>query len=336
MVICAVCERVMRARTARRMSAALNQNVTLLMSLTLAGHMEVERARSSFETATKRNVYVCHRHVVHAAQFWTAEMVRVGSGIRLVEDPNARRPTAYVANGDIPGDTIDELNKIAGVAAVVTCRDVSKFLNDALSCYYATKLWPVTEEKICNGRDSSGKNGGGGKAVSVSERSDPSRPNGSRLLEKNQQAGSSSIPEKNINGCASNGGHVNCITTTVEKTDPTVLSQYFSIKGEMLLQLFNFCPRCGHRLPGARLKAVGKSAVVKFICHQCSMYKMKLWEGQELSLLRGSERAYKGNVKAAVSAINTGLRYEKLERWANQLNLSMFSRKLSSRSKVLY
>ncbi|VDO06670.1 unnamed protein product [Haemonchus placei] len=264
-----------------------------------------------------------------------AEMVRVGSGIRHFEDPNARRPTAYVANGDIPRDTIDELNKMAGGAAVLTCRDVSKFLNDALNRYYATRFWPVTEEKTCNGRDSSGKNGGG-KAVSVSERSDHSRPNESRVLEKDQQARSSSLPEKSVNGCASNGGPVNCLTTTVEKTDPTVLSQYFSIKGEMLLQLFNFCPRCGHRLSGARLKAVGKAAVVKFICHQCSMSKMKLWEGQEVSLLRGSERSYKGNVEAAVSAINTGLRYEKLGRWAKQLNLSMFSRKQFSRSKALY
>ncbi|KHJ94985.1 hypothetical protein OESDEN_05077 [Oesophagostomum dentatum] len=113
--------------------------------------------------------------------------------------------------------------------------------------------------------------------------------------------------------------------------DRTALKKYFLVEGEQLLQLFQFCPRCGHKIRGEQsvvLQERGTTPIVRYICEQCRGGRIKTWEreGQKRAVEFSCERIYKGNLQAAVAAIITGLRYTELERWARQLGLALFSK----------
>ncbi|KHJ80396.1 hypothetical protein OESDEN_19929 [Oesophagostomum dentatum] len=110
--------------------------------------------------------------------------------------------------------------------------------------------------------------------------------------------------------------------------DPALLKKYFLVEGEQLLELFRFCPKCGHSMDSessVRLIANGAAPVVQYVCEYCRGRKLKRWEGQKRASNHPSEKIFLGNLAAAVSAITTGLRYE-LKRWAKQLGLAMFSK----------
>nr|CDJ95709.1 hypothetical protein LOC559910 [Haemonchus contortus] len=287
------------------------------MSLALAGHMDMELARKLLDPATKKREYVCQRHVVQAAQFLLAEMAMLGSRIRHFDDPSASGRTAYVAFVDIPQSIVHNLN-YASDEAVVKTRDVGHFLNDTLRRYYATKLWPVTdqvdvEESPCGeSKHDAGEEAHDSK-VSEEELTDsPEEDSGENADDPDFNIDDESESDSPIASC-------------LGETDEDVSNQYFLVKGVKLLELFQFCPRCGNRLLGARLKAVGTAAVVKFACEKCRN-KDKMWESQERTVSSSRERMHKGNVEAVVSAVTTGLRYQELADWAQQTNLSIFSK----------
>ncbi|XGW04799.1 hypothetical protein V3C99_015740 [Haemonchus contortus] len=298
------------------------------MSLALAGHMDMELARKLLDPATKKREYVCQRHVVQAAQFILAEMAMLGSRIRHFDDPSASGRTAYVAFVDIPPSIVHNLN-YASEEAVVKIRDVGHFLNDALKRYYATNLWPVTdqvdvEESQCGeseydaGEAPDFKHDVGEEAhdFKVSEDEHTESP-------EEDPGESPDDPDFNIKDELACGSST---ASCLGETDEDVSNQYFLVKGVKLLELFQFCPRCGNKLLGARLKAVGTAAVVKFVCEGCSIKDVEMWESQERTVSSSRERMYKGNVETAVSAVTTGLRYQELAEWAQQTNLSIFSK----------
>ncbi|RCN32297.1 hypothetical protein ANCCAN_21906, partial [Ancylostoma caninum] len=113
--------------------------------------------------------------------------------------------------------------------------------------------------------------------------------------------------------------------------DPSLLNKYFLVEGEELLQLFHFCPKCGHKIPEGntvRLLESGTAPVVQYLCKVCSLrgLPVKRWEGQKRAVDHSSEKTFRGNLVAAVAAITTGLRYVDLQRWAKQLGLALFSK----------
>ncbi|XGW05311.1 hypothetical protein V3C99_016019 [Haemonchus contortus] len=114
----------------------------------------------------------------------------------------------------------------------------------------------------------------------------------------------------------------------LDATDPALLKQYFLIEGEMLTKLFKFCPQCGQKLAKSRLCPAGTAAVMRYVCSSCSLRypHVRRWESQRRAVEHKKEKTYMGDLEAAVAAITTGLRYTELQRWAEQLNLSFFTK----------
>ncbi|KAK5969580.1 hypothetical protein GCK32_003382 [Trichostrongylus colubriformis] len=114
----------------------------------------------------------------------------------------------------------------------------------------------------------------------------------------------------------------------LDATDPALLKQYFLIEGSMLTKLFKFCPECGAKLAKSRLCPAGTAAVMRYVCSNCSIRTphVRRWESQRRAVDHKKEKTFKGDFEAAVAAITTGLRYSELQRWAEQLNLSFFTK----------
>ncbi|XGW04584.1 hypothetical protein V3C99_015625 [Haemonchus contortus] len=277
MVLCAICGKASLSAFARRTSSVLNQNVILLVSLSLAGRIDIQEARRLFESATKRLEFVCHQHLAQAAQFLLTEMAAVGKTFEELEDPSTPSGrTAYVTDMDIPLDLVNSLNRLAGGATVVSCRDVSKFINENLKRYYSTSVWPEMEEVRIGRGSSIVKNVEEGGVPSVSERPCSITSNENSVSGADEENPASSILEETTDVYVTDVESESCFSTTssVEDTDPRALSQYFLVKGNVLMKLFKFCPRCGSKLNGAHLEAAGTAAVVKFNCKQCSSTEM--------------------------------------------------------------
>ncbi|KAK5981496.1 hypothetical protein GCK32_001081 [Trichostrongylus colubriformis] len=68
-------------------------------------------------------------------------------------------------------------------------------------------------------------------------------------------------------------------------TDPNLLDRYFLVRGEKLLNLFQFCPQCGHKLYRTALTANGTAPVVHFLCDECDSIAIR-WEGQDSRLYK--------------------------------------------------
>ncbi|EYC10458.1 hypothetical protein Y032_0055g2564 [Ancylostoma ceylanicum] len=59
----------------------------------------------------------------------------------------------------------------------------------------------------------------------------------------------------------------------LEETDPDILEKTIPVKGDRLLSLFRFCPKCGTRISRKRRRIVlsqtGPSPTVQYICNSC-------------------------------------------------------------------
>ncbi|XGW08135.1 hypothetical protein V3C99_010890 [Haemonchus contortus] len=294
-----------------------DQNMILLLSLSLAGQMDNKSARTIAEHITGHQSKICHMHVVQAAQYILAEMTLAGKGIAYLVDPCASGSTVYVKDADIPQGLVQILNTIAEGTVTIKPRDVSKFLNDALERYYASALWPVTEEvddpespvKADGDGEEEGEVAGISGFYEGSESSftaevflnDKSDPNCITVAEKmggillvpapsgvdgNALAGLSDRNSAYPSEMSMNGEFVPDDvqeSTLLQESDPAALHRYFLVKGEMLMQLFQFCPLCGHKLSEAQLDAIGTAPIVRFICKQCCVgeRRVQLWEGQQ-------------------------------------------------------
>ncbi|KAK5983842.1 hypothetical protein GCK32_008617 [Trichostrongylus colubriformis] len=85
-------------------------NYTLMLCIAMSGQMEVEDARGKAEGFLKLRQF-CHVHVVHAAQYWLAEMVVAGRRVSYCDDPSGVGRTPYVTDGDIPVNLVAAMNR---------------------------------------------------------------------------------------------------------------------------------------------------------------------------------------------------------------------------------
>ncbi|XGW13334.1 hypothetical protein V3C99_000012 [Haemonchus contortus] len=227
-------------------------------------------------------------------------MAMAGKGISYCDDPNASRSTAYVTNGDIPEDLVVVFNRMAkGCDITITALQVSRFLNDALRRYYDTPLWPASKTIVVKGR---------------SKKSEPPENPGPKT------ANIPSLSKKIKDEIVPNG--TSECSMIIENTDPEESDYRFPVKEEIPSQS---CLRCGRRLMVKQPIDVATTSVDGSICKKCSISTtpVRLWEDRDGP---SGEGAYKGNVAASIAAVKTGLRYRKLEQWANQLNLALFSK----------
>uniref|UniRef100_A0A7I4YKD3 Cytoplasmic tRNA 2-thiolation protein 2 n=1 Tax=Haemonchus contortus TaxID=6289 RepID=A0A7I4YKD3_HAECO len=298
MVICVICQKALTQLNGKRSSAARTQNVVLLMSLSLAGYVDLERARSLVEKATKRQAYVCHIHVVQAAQYISAEMVMYGKRFAHFEDPSASGRTAYVTDGDIPQELVNAINRMAEGITAVTFRDVSRFLNDALKRYYATSLWEVKVETDVGG-DAHPMGDDGGKPKNLSEILYPNgaiKSSGSDEDIHQRAISTSSFDEFAPDDDTEYASlPMSDHPPSLQETDPEALDRYYLVKGNLLMQLFRLCPRCGHKLSAVQLTPTGTAAIVNFVCEDCYVHQpyVKRWESQERDTIQREELLFK-------------------------------------------
>nr|CDJ85898.1 unnamed protein product [Haemonchus contortus] len=243
---------------------------------------------------------MCHEHVVQAAHCMLAKMAMAGKGISYCDDPNASRSTAYVTNGDIPEDLVVVFNRMAkGCDITITALQVSRFLNDALKRYYDTPLWPASKTIVVKGRSKKSEPPGN---------PGPNTANVGLLSKKTKD-------EIVLDGT------LKC-STIIENTDLNESDYHFPVKEEIPSLS---CPRCGRRLIVKQPNVVATTTVDGSICKQCSISTSPVRLRKDRDGPSG-EGAYKGNVAASMTAVKTGLQYRKLERWATQLNLALFSK----------
>ncbi|VDO48757.1 unnamed protein product [Haemonchus placei] len=300
MISCGICGKQMANADGKWAFTTRYQNIILLVSLSLAGEIDSRQALITAESIRKAKPKMCHEHVVQAAHCMLAKMAMAGKGISYCDDPNALRSTAYVTNGDIPEDLIVVFNRMAkGSDVTITALQVSRFLNDALKRYYDTPLWPISETILMKGRR---------------KKSEP--PENPVLNTANIPSFSKTIKDEIILD-----GTSEC-SMIIEKTDPDESDYHIPVKEEIPSQS---CPRCGRRLIVKQPIDVATTNVDGSICKQCSISTspVRLW-GDRVG--PSGEGAYKGNVAASTAAVTTGLQYRKLERWASQLNLALFSK----------
>ncbi|KAK5971784.1 hypothetical protein GCK32_004437 [Trichostrongylus colubriformis] len=264
---CGLCGKLVALANLRKSSEANQTNYILMMSLSLAGQMDVETARAKAYSAAGGNRRFCHLHVVHAAQYMMAEVVMAGNQISHFDDPTAHGRTAYLNIADIPQELVTALNRMAKGNAIITDMDVCKFLNDALKRYYATPIWPVTEEVNAN---------------AVGSGSTSELPNENLVAdEEDQKPAVFSYVEKSTNELECDDMSDYSSTSSPEpprvKTDAAALDQFYLVRGRKLVQLFRFCPQCGNKLDEIQLNAVGTEAVVRFVCEKCRTKSSHIW-----------------------------------------------------------
>ncbi|KAK5981853.1 hypothetical protein GCK32_013690 [Trichostrongylus colubriformis] len=214
----------------------------------------------------------------------------------------------------------------------MTAVDVGRFLNDALRRYYSTSFWPVTEDSIAGDVpqvNGDAKDHGKESKVPVLDNGDV-KPFGNE--EQRQQA--HSLPGVSTDDLVCDDAS-ECSTMSscsfepsLRETDPAALDRYYLVQGRRLVQLFQLCPQCGHRLSETELNGIGTAAIVNFVCQSCGTTETQVqrWESQERTVAYDNKRTYKGNLDAAVAAVTTGLRYVELRQWAKKLNLALFSK----------
>ncbi|KAK6012887.1 hypothetical protein OSTOST_21933, partial [Ostertagia ostertagi] len=312
MVHCGICGAVLSRATAKTSSSSEKENAVMLMSLALAGYIEVDYARSFVGAATPRKVCLCDEHFVQAAQFISAEMELMGKRMAEYYDPSSSRPNVYVSNGDIPQHLIDSIKSMATGITTVTSRDVTFFMNKALKRYYSTEIWRLTEQTYV-ARDAFHqykpviKEGKADKKKKGLEQAVPSAPLDESLAFRQPK------PEVQMDGEEGDvvakdnkrfkvmehrtSENSNTVSGDVEETDEAIMDKFFIVQGRMLMSLFRFCPQCGHRLGKAQLKAEGTAAVVQL----CVQYVFREEMGEPTTCPGPSKRTEReGNAVGAL------------------------------------
>ncbi|KAK5974146.1 hypothetical protein GCK32_001727 [Trichostrongylus colubriformis] len=313
---CWVCSKMVAEGKLRNASRQVEYNYILMMCIAMSGQMEVESARGKAESFVRSRQF-CHVHVVHAAQYLLTEMVMAGRRVSHYDDPSGGGRTAYVTDGDIPENLVAAMNRNAQNRISITARGVSSFINDAFKRYYGTATWPLNEEA-----DVGGEAWGSGSIAKVEEctgvvdEAVVDEEEWESLAVKEEEESVVDEREQGTSLEESEGDDESDDTLTspckpvLKESNPALLEQYFLVKGARLLQLFQFCPLCGHKLSEMQLNAVGTAAVVKFVCEICNRRtpRVRRWESQERTVAHNRERTQKGNVAGAAAVITTGLR----------------------------
>ncbi|KAK5981613.1 hypothetical protein GCK32_007341 [Trichostrongylus colubriformis] len=312
----------------RSSSRSLMINGILVACLTGYGYVERPTARDVFEQCCLQRKYLCHDHFVQAAHFICEEMAMVGKHYTCFNDNTSG---AYVTLADIPPHVVTFINTVLQdmdrEQLTITAKYVWIFMNDALRRYYSTPLWVTSREKQVPY-----------ERISVFTETNARETLGT-VLQANQASGvkyetvegklvASSPHVKHPHGSDSPYATISARALDMMplgQTDPDALYQYYFVQGDMLVNLFRFCPDCGNRLDYNQLTKVGTAAVVKYACACCGQ---KQWESQQRTIDHTSERTFRGNVAASAAAIVAGFGYEDIRRWTSHFNLSVFSKSL--------
>ncbi|KAK6034349.1 hypothetical protein COOONC_28147 [Cooperia oncophora] len=93
------------------------------------------------DNISRDKIYICHSHVVRAAQYLCAEVTISGGRLSYDTDLKGRKASAYFTTADIPPHLVEVINGTSS-KEVVTARDVWTFVNGALMKYHGTTAWP--------------------------------------------------------------------------------------------------------------------------------------------------------------------------------------------------
>ncbi|KAK5975372.1 hypothetical protein GCK32_015569 [Trichostrongylus colubriformis] len=335
---CVLCNRTNSVETMKQMSPAEKLNLITAASLSLIGVVDRADVDNVVEKISQRNRFLCHSHVVQAAQYLTAEMAVTGRGYSHYDDPSSLGSTAYVNTSDVPPHLVEVINGMSTRNIIVTVRDVASFINSALKRYHGTSLWTqyheegIEEDQLARPYRQPRE----GDSAACSQLVTGAFSASGKLFKGGEECGenggavsirSVKAPEFAPNGSCSESSSAS-LSDYIGETDAADLEKYFIVQGGMLMKLFRFCPECGHRLGKSQLKPDGTTALVKFVCENCRIRpsRVKRWKSRDRVVACSKEQSFKGNALASASAITTGLRYRKLARWAKQINLSMFSK----------
>ncbi|WKX96630.1 hypothetical protein Q1695_012789 [Nippostrongylus brasiliensis] len=327
---CVFCQRIATDVEMRVFPVVKTKNAILFVCLGALGYFPGETVEEAYRKFASRHKYSCPKHYVEVGKYICTEMAMVG---KFYTESNGR---AFVTLSDIPDHVVQYINCNAARIdddITVTQKDLWEFLNDTLRRYYATPLW------FCNDEIERSAEAPTMKTAEVNVAELVHNVDQFETAVKNEPMSD----EENC-GCSDGFNNTNMYRAPCEprpchsslpnaeerwmkEPDPLLSRRYFLVQGDQLMKLFKFCPECGSRLDGASLNADGTAAVVDFVCRQCNPTSpTKQWESQPRLVPLAKDIHYRGNVSACVAAITTGVQFEELERWANWLNFSMFSK----------
>ncbi|KAK6049450.1 hypothetical protein COOONC_13045 [Cooperia oncophora] len=206
-------------------------------------------------------------------------------------------------------------------------------MNDALRRYYSSPLWVTSRETQTPYQRISAYNETKGKETLAT------------VLQRNRAAGikkevltddellastSSPFSESAPDNSHDEDSSLSSISSRalqmlpLGQTDSAALQNFYFVQGDMLMNLFRFCPECGNPLWKRQLTKVGTAAVVRYRCAYCNTNDQ--WESQHRTVDHTSERTFRGNVAASAAAIAAGFGYKDIRKWTAQFNLSLFSK----------
>ncbi|PIO58887.1 hypothetical protein TELCIR_19666 [Teladorsagia circumcincta] len=243
---------------------------------------------------------------------------------------------AYVTLTDIPHHLVTFINGVLqdmNGEVTVTAKYVWIFMNDVLRRYFPTPLWTTPREMQLSHERVSATSKEKQTLATILKQSQEEGVK-REVLEDDELKTSTSSPrvEPVLGSVKVEDSSCTSISSRaldmmpLGQTDPVALHQYYLVQGDMLMELFRFCPECGNHVENSQLRKIGTAALVIYECARCRTAKQ--WESQQRTVDHTSERTFRGNVAASAAAISAGFGYEDIRKWTAQLNLSLFSKSL--------
>ncbi|EYC10449.1 hypothetical protein Y032_0055g2561 [Ancylostoma ceylanicum] len=264
---CLLCNKYVEELLLRRTTPKSNHTIVLLSSLVLFNVIDLTEAKRCYEACVKIRQRFCDQHYIDAAKFIASEMACLGIAFTTYVDEPRGVVVSYANEKDVPMHLIDSVQENARKISeqlVVTQRRVSEFLNYCLSRYqpeaFRAIISPDPQPE---------------SASSLAETEESHKDNmdvkPAALL-----CGSSNTPELIVVGrdhSVMDAFTEESTTEELDETDPILLEKKFIVKGNRLLSLFRFCPKCGTEINknrrNVRLTEAAASLMVHYICDNC-------------------------------------------------------------------
>ncbi|RCN33795.1 hypothetical protein ANCCAN_20364 [Ancylostoma caninum] len=254
--ICLLCGRRGDSRVLCFTRTKYRNTVVLLSSLVLFNEMDLEEAKRCYDLGKRRGI--CDTHYIDAARLITSELACLGIAIASYVAQPSGELVSYVDEKDLPLHLVDSIQAIArrmDENLDIDIRKIRDFLNTCLYRYGTDFLHPTTSvaDSQLEGADAA---------------SNPEADKRTALL-----CGTSTTPEFAVPNHSVKEECDGYIIEEVEETDPDILERTFPVRGDRLLSLFRFCPKCGTQISRKRRRLVlsetGPSPVVQYICNTC-------------------------------------------------------------------
>ncbi|KAK6054381.1 hypothetical protein COOONC_08114 [Cooperia oncophora] len=167
--VCVLCGRTAEVSHMKYMSTAKKMNLIMVGCLSLVGIVDRKSVNGVVETVSQKNRFLCHTHVVKAAQYLSAQMVVCGRRFSYYHDPSAGKWVPYLTTGDIPQHQVEIINGMSDGNVTINAWDVMSFVNDALKKYHGSAWWPDHYEEEEAGCEEEYSNGDAEESDSHSE-----------------------------------------------------------------------------------------------------------------------------------------------------------------------